>query len=181
MSARGSVPPTHPAAALMSRAHRAARAGAVAAISAGLLVASSACAGAPQTYTLASRTAPGGSYIAEVRLARCGSGWCETLWAGPVDRAPLLATLPSGVERCDEIAWSPDGTRVGFLISGHQLRLYDARTQAPAGQLDLVPADGPPTTRIARGVTFSENGKAVTFDDCPRERSGCRPGIVAMR
>jgi hypothetical protein len=29
-------------------------------------------------------------------------------------------------------------------------------------------------------VTFSENGKAVTFDDCPRNRSGCRAGVVGV-
>jgi hypothetical protein len=74
-----------------------------------------------------------------------------------------------------------DGTRVAFLVNGTQLRIYDTESGAPAGLLDLLPADGPPSTRVARGVTFSDTGAAITFDDCPRDRSGCRPGMVAMR
>jgi hypothetical protein len=139
------------------------------------------CAGRP-AYVLAQETAPDSQHVAAVRLTRCGAEWCESLWIGPTaDAATLLTSLASGAERCDEITWSRDGARVGFLINGHQLRLYDVQTKAPAGLIDLVPADGEPTTRIARGVTFSENGAAITFDDCPRDRSGCRPGIVAVR
>jgi hypothetical protein len=93
----------------------------------------------------------------------------------------MIATLPHGQERCSEIAWSRDGKRVGFLINGYQLRLYQAETGAPAGLVDLVPRDNDPPTRLARGLTFSSNGAAITFDDCPRDRSGCRPGMVAMR
>ncbi len=139
------------------------------------------CAGRP-AYVLAQETAPDSQHVAAVRLTRCGADWCESLWIGPTaDTAMLLGSLASGAERCDEITWSRDGARVGFLINGHQLRLYEVQTKAPAGLIDLVPADGEPTTRIARGVTFSENGAAITFDDCPRDRSGCRPGIVAVR
>jgi hypothetical protein len=35
-------------------------------------------------------------------------------------------------------------------------------------------------TRLARGITFSENGRAATFDDCPRAHSGCRAGVVGV-
>jgi len=35
--------------------------------------------------------------------------------------------------------------------------------------------------RVARGITFSDNGAAVTFDDCPREHAGCRAGMVGIR
>jgi hypothetical protein len=30
-------------------------------------------------------------------------------------------------------------------------------------------------------VTFSQNGAAVTFDDCPRGHSGCKSGLAAVR
>ena len=92
-----------------------------------------------------------------------------------------IATLAEGSERCSGIAWTADGRRVGFLVNGQQLRLYAAETQAPAGQIDLVPRDSTPPTREARGVTFSENGAAITFDDCPRAKSGCRAGLVAVK
>lgn len=152
----------------------------VRAIVAAALVASASCGAAPPDYVVVRSTAPDGRSAAEVRLTRCGSDWCHALWMGPEGDAALLATMPASSERCDEIAWSPDGIRAGFLINGYQLRLYDAATHAPAGQLDLVPADGI-SARLARGITFSENGAAVTYDDCPRDRSGCRPGIVAIR
>jgi hypothetical protein len=133
-------------------------------------------------YVVQSRSAPAGGRIAAATLARCDGGWCETLAIGAsADAGQALATLQPSVERCTEIAWSPRGARVGFLINGTQLRLYDAASNAPAGQIDLVPRDADPSTRIARGVTFSDNGAAITFDDCPRDRSGCRPGIVALR
>ena len=120
--------------------------------------------------------------MALVRLVPCDTFWCESLWIGKTaDDASRVSTLPHGAERCDEIAWTRDGKRVAFLVNGYQLRLYDANTHAPAGLMDLVPADVQPSTRIARGVTFSDNGAAVTFDDCPRDRSGCQPGLLGIR
>jgi hypothetical protein len=59
--------------------------------------------------------------------------------------------------------------------------LFDARSGANLGALSLIEPDGFPSSRIARGVTFSANGAAVTFDDCPRYQSGCKPAFVAIR
>ena len=133
-------------------------------------------------YLVHSRTAPTANRTAAVKLTRCEAGWCESLWAGATpDTVTLVATLPQSGERCTEIVWTRDALRVGFVINGQQLRLYDTATNAPAGLVDLVPRDAEPSTRIARGLTFSDNGAALTFDDCPRDRSGCRPGIVAIR
>ena len=140
-----------------------------------------ACGGS-DTFLIASETAPDGRHVALVRVSRCDGDWCHSLWVGTgPGTATRLATLPSGAERCDEIAWSRDGRRVAFLINGHQLRLYDPERGAPAGLLDLVPADAIPTTRIARGITFSDTGAAITFVDCPRDRSGCKPGFAGLR
>jgi hypothetical protein len=90
-----------------------------------------------------------------------------------------LETL-TGDEQAGEIAWTPDGGRVGFVVNGYQLRVFDAHTGANLGAASLIEPDGTPPSRIVRGVTFSSNGAAVTFDDCPREHSGCRPGLVAL-
>jgi hypothetical protein len=133
-------------------------------------------------YVLHSERAADGKRVALARLGPCGDSWCESLWIGASpEQATQIATLASGIEHCTEIAWRPDGTRVAFLIDGFQLRIYDAERLAPAGLVDLVPNDGRPPTRVARGVTFSENGIAITFDDCPRNQSGCRPGLIAIR
>ena len=147
-----------------------------------LFAASLACnRGSADPYLALSSAAPAGGAVAEVRVDRCGTGWCEGLWVGPSnDGAVRVAQLSKG-ERTDEIVWTADSKRVAFLVNGHQLWIFDVATQAPAGRLNLVDADGPPTTRVARGVTFSANGAAITFDDCPRIRSGCKPGMIAIR
>ncbi len=133
------------------------------------------------TWAVMSAPAPGGGRVAFVRGSACDDCYCETLWVGSSrDSATQVSALGAGAERCDEIAWSPDGARVAFLIDGYQLRMYDAATGTPAGQFSLVTADSHPTSRIARGVTFSDTGPAMTFDDCPRGKSGCRAGLVAV-
>jgi len=177
------VPAADAAAIRVARAaSRRARATVLAAATLLIMAGAQACSSAPSPYVVISRTAPGGTHVAAIRATRCGPGWCDGLWLGPdAGTATLVATLAPDSERAGEIAWTQDGARVGFLVNGHQLRLYNAATKAPAGQLDLVPPDGTPTTRIARGITFSDNGAAITFDDCPRDRSGCRPGMVAVR
>jgi hypothetical protein len=152
------------------------------ALAAMVIAAGSSAACTPADHVLLQQSAPDQRQVALVTLTRCGTGWCERLLVGgATESATSIATLPQGSEHVNEVAWSKDGRRVAFLVNGYQLRIYDAETRAPAGQLTLVNPDANPPTRIARGVTFSDNGAAVTFDDCPRDRSGCRPGLVAMR
>ena len=120
--------------------------------------------------------------VACVRETPCEQGSCQTLWMGNTrEEAVQVAALTPGVERCEEIAWAKDGYRVGFVINGYQLRVFDAESRTQVGQVNLVEPQGTPSSRIARGVTFSQNGAAVTFDDCPRFHSGCRSGLIAVR
>jgi hypothetical protein len=173
MSSEGLVPPASPTTAVVAVNARQVACLAV------LMIAGCADRDA---YIVAPRVAPDAGGVAQVRLAPCGSEHCQTLWVGKTpDTTTQLATLQPAAERAEEIVWSRDGKRVGFLINGYQIRLYDAQSHAPAGQINLVPADTTPTTRIARGVTFSDNGAALTFDDCPRDTSGCRPELVGIR
>ena len=120
--------------------------------------------------------------LAFIRKEPCIGGWCETIWMGKTkDDAVQVASLAAETEHCDEIAWARDGFRVGFVINGYQLRIFDAETRKQVGQVNLIDPDGTPSSRIVRGVTFSQNGAAVTFDDCPRGRSGCKSGLAAVR
>jgi hypothetical protein len=120
--------------------------------------------------------------IAFVRKQPCGSGWCEALWLGTTrEDAVQIAALSPGTERCEEIAWAKDGYRVGFVVNGYQLRIFDAENRKEVKQVNLLEPDGTPSSRLVRGVTFSENGAAVTFDECPRGRSGCKSGLAAVR
>lgn len=120
--------------------------------------------------------------VAFVREEPCADRTCQTLWLGDSrDDAVQVASLTPGAERCEEIAWAKDGLRVGFVINGYQLRIFDGYTKKPVRSVNLIEPDGTPTSRFVRGVTFSENGAAVTFDECPRGRSGCKSGLAAVR
>ena len=176
MSAERSVPPSRSTGTLKLLAYVVLAAAVL--VAAGLLVQRRSD---EHTWEAVAASAPGNTRIAFARARNCAAGACQTLWIGSTrETASLVSTLASASERVDEIAWTADGKRVGFLINGYQLRLYNAETLAPAGQFSLITPDGNPSSRIARGVTFSENGRAVTFDDCPRNRSGCRSGLVAV-
>lgn len=120
--------------------------------------------------------------VAFARDRLCEKGPCESLYLGPApDAAAALEGLADGRETCDEIAWTRDGRRVAFLINGRQLRIYDADTRKPAGKVNLFTDEPAAANRIARGITFSDNGAAVTFDDCPRDHAGCRSGMIGIR
>jgi hypothetical protein len=126
--------------------------------------------------------APSRDAVAFIQEARCAAGRCQSLWVGPDMRtAKIVQTLAGPSEQADEISWTPDGGRVAFIVNGYQLRLFDARTGAGLGALAIIDPDGFPSSRIARGVTFSANGAAITFDDCPRYHSGCKPGMIAIK
>lgn len=133
-------------------------------------------------HILYSLKSPSGDAIALVMRSGCEDGFCESLWLGPTERnARRVEVLAADSETSDDIAWTPDGGRVGFLVNGYQLRVFDAHTGRNLGAVNLLEPDGYPSSRIARGVTFSNNGAAVTFDDCPRDHSGCKPGMVAVK
>jgi hypothetical protein len=120
--------------------------------------------------------------IAFIRETPCSGGLCQSIWiGGSRDDAKKVASLTAGTERCEEIAWAADGYRVGFVINGYQLRIFDGMTGQAVGQVNLIEPDKTPSSRIARGVTFSQNGAAVTFDDCPRFASGCKSSMAAVR
>jgi hypothetical protein len=123
---------------------------------------------------------PAGDLVAYILEARCALGRCQSLKVGTATNARVVETLNGESEQADEIAWAPDGGRVAFLVNGYQLRVFDAHTGQNLGAVSLIEPDASPSSRIARGVTFSNNGAAVTFDDCPRGHSGCRPALIAL-
>jgi hypothetical protein len=177
MSAEGNLPPARP---------RGGRAGvAAAALIAAFVV---AVAGFAAGFFLGSRRAvtvvesPARDAVAFVLEGRCAADRCQSLWIGPdTKRAKLVQTLSGADEQAGEIAWTPDGSRVGFVINGYQLRVFDARSGAALGAVAIINPDGFPSSRIARGVTFSANGAAITYDDCPRHHSGCKPGMLGIK
>ena len=151
-----------------------------------------AAAGVACGYTVGKRTQdtgrevlsaspPSGGRIAFVRESPCGQGRCQSLWLGNTREDATEVGSLQGRERCEAIAWSADGYRMGFLVNGYELRVFDAEPRRKVAQVNLVEPDGVPSSRIARGITFSSIGTAVTFDDCPRDTSGCRSGLAGIR
>jgi hypothetical protein len=121
-----------------------------------------------------------GAHVAWASERACAGRPCQTLWIGASRRsATKVATLPPAA-RCDEIVWTRNGRRVAFLLDGAELRFYDAASLLPSGTLILIQPQTGPTPRLVRGVTFSENDRAITYDDCPRGRSGCRAGFASV-
>lgn len=126
-------------------------------------------------------TPPDGQRVGLVRERSCDGGRCQTLWLGVTsDSATELARLGGG-EKVEEIAFSADGSLVGFLVNGHQLRVFESESRLPRATVELFKPEKIPSTRIARGITFSANGAAVTYDECPRYTSGCKSGLSAVR
>ena len=123
-------------------------------------------------------TAPNGPLVALVLEQPCAAGFCQSLRLGESDsNATQLEALDK--QSSDEVVWTPDGKRVGFLVDGRELWLYDAHARTLAGRVGLLTLEAAQSRR-ARGITFSENGRAATFDDCPRTQSGCRAGVVGV-
>jgi hypothetical protein len=123
---------------------------------------------------------PDGSRVAIALERQCDQLVCGELRVGSASSEASAKAIDTYRDSsCDEIVWTPDGKRIGFLMTGQQLVLYDAQTLKHLGNVRLLTQEAA-STRRARGITFSENGKAVTFDDCPRGRSGCRAGVVGI-
>ena len=88
----------------------------------------------------------------------------QTLVLEPPDhrqRLVLRHLAPDG-EACSEIAWSPDGGRVAFVVSGRQLLVYDSGGN-PVTEVELL---APGSGRFARHVALSADGRRVAFDAC---------------
>jgi hypothetical protein len=128
--------------------------------------------------TLARSTSPDHSRVAFVAETRCRGGVCQTLHIGTSDAAATeVRSIESSIPT--EVVWTPDSKRVGFLANGAELVLFDAQSLKEVGIVRLMSGEAA-QTRIARGATFSENGRAVTFDDCPRAHSGCKGAVVGV-
>ena len=77
--------------------------------------------------TVLAVASPGGDAVAYVFEARCAQGLCQSLWIGKDMRHAAMAQMLAGPsEQAGEIAWTPDASRVAFIVNGYQLRLFDA-------------------------------------------------------
>jgi hypothetical protein len=120
---------------------------------------------------------PDGGRIAEVRSRWSIDPPAQSLWLRTGGQEPRrIASLGGDTDWCDQILWSPDGSRVGFLIRGVRLDVYDAASGARAASLPLIEPDGYPGSREARFVRFLDDGR-VQFQDCGRKDGRCGPPL----
>ena len=81
-------------------------------------------------------------------------------------------------EEPGDVLWSPDGSLAGVVIDGATLVVIDPKARRVLYELPLLEQrDG---SRMARGLGFSANAMAITFDDCPKRGAGCRPRFMAL-
>jgi hypothetical protein len=126
---------------------------------------------------VAEMPAPDGqSSVRIVRTFSLGGGDERVvLSAGGVDTD--VRAIADG-ESAGEIMWAPDASLAGVVISGSKLAVIDPASARILYELPLLEQqDG---TRVARGIGFSANAIAITFDDCPKRGAGCRPRFMAL-
>ena len=89
-----------------------------------------------------------------------------------------LKRLDESTGGATELLWAPDGSLAGVLVNHMKLTVIDAAAKRVIYELPLVEKlDG---SRMARGVSFSKNAMAITFDDCPTFGAGCQPRFMAL-
>jgi hypothetical protein len=124
---------------------------------------------------LVAQHSPDGSRIAFVGAHPSLDPPSQSLWIGEgsYDDASRVARLAEDAEWCDEIFWSQDGERVGFLISGSRVDVYDAAERSLLARAQLVEPDGYPGSREARWLAFTPDARGLTFRECLRDRDVC--------
>src|SRR5688572_3032722 len=89
-----------------------------------------------------------------------------------------IARLNEQTGAADAILWAPDGSLAGVLVNGSNFVVIDVKAKRAIYELPVLEKmDG---SREARGLGFSANALAITFDDCPRSGAGCRPRFLAL-
>ena len=106
---------------------------------------------------------------------------CQTLWVGPTpDDATQVCALGAGAERCDEIAWTPDGTACG--VSRQRLPAANVRCsdRTPAG---TVQPDRSRTARRPHASRAASRSRRTARRDVrrlPARQVGLPGGVAAF-
>jgi hypothetical protein len=118
---------------------------------------------------------PDGQRIAEVHSHLSIDPPAQSLWLrlSRESEPRILRRLERDLDWCNEIIWSPDSSRVGFLIRGVRLEVYDAAKGDMLEAMLLIEPDGYPGNREARLVRFLKDGSGVQFRECVRGGNRC--------
>lgn len=120
------------------------------------------------------QSSPSGEYVAEVRSRPALDPPAQGLWLGARASAPKkVYTLGEDSEWADQIVWSADSAQVAFLVSGARAIVVDANSGRLVATVQLVPADGQPTSRQVRWLRFADDGRHLAFRACARRSTAC--------
>jgi hypothetical protein len=83
-----------------------------------------------------------------------------------------LADLHREDGACNGIVWSPESDRVGFLVEGAVLMLYDPADPSSLRRLELLAPGERGEGLAARGLVFLPARSSVRYDVCRIDRAG---------
>lgn len=146
---------------------------------AGLLVAAAGC-GRVVSQVLLESAAPQGEARARIVAQPALDPPRHELWlAGDGGRWRRLSSLAEDRDWGEAIVWSEAGDRVGFVVSGERLAVFEVASGESLGDVRLVPDDGTPSRCEARAVTILAGGERFSYLSCVRGASRCRGPVVA--
>lgn len=119
---------------------------------------------------------PDGQWFARVALAPSLNPPAPRLELGRGETSPaklLKRLVPGGREGCEEIAWSADSSRVGYLVNHKDLLLYSVPDGRSLGRFSLVSPRDRRDGREARWVDLSADGSSASFQLCSHDQARC--------
>ena len=98
---------------------------------------------------------PDGKHMAAVRNHWSIDPPKQSVW---VD-GTKIRDLAEDQDWCREVAWSPNGMMVGFLVQDAKLITVDAATKRIVSERWLVDRDGYPTSRMVCALRIDDTGE----------------------
>jgi hypothetical protein len=87
---------------------------------------------------------------------------------GPDGAVVKLLDLAPDADWCRSIIWTPDSSRVAFLVTDNRLSVFDVRSHDHLAEVVLVKIDGYPGSEAARNLAFADEGRTVSFERIDR-------------
>ncbi len=84
----------------------------------------------------------------------------------------MVRQLGHDTQWCDQIAWSGNGSRVGFVINDSYLYPYSIPGAEYLGRLRLLP-EADLGRLVARRVVLSSDGTSASYEVCVENRALC--------
>lgn len=126
-----------------------------------------------QTRLVLKRASPDGAWIAAVRSYPEFDPPNQRISLRREDGpTQMVRQLGHDTQWCDQIAWSGNGSRVGFVINDSFLYLYSIPGADDLGRVRLLP-EADLGRLVARRVVLSSDGTSASYKVCVENRALC--------